>query len=150
MKPVLAPIIFSSVLFAAMFSRRTSAATPARRFPAPSLLPPLPPDPPWALPPLPPQTVAVKAGHRYEVVADVQAAQGVGITSAADKIIQALKLDDPSVRGIKNLERPGVGTVTRATLRVTTLVDGVFPLEQKLQTPGVGSCWIVSIKEVAP
>jgi hypothetical protein len=153
-KSVLAPIIFSSALFAAAFSRRSSAAPPPWTPPAPSKLPPFPtstphvPDPPWALPPIPPQTIAVKAGPRYEVVADVQGAQGVSLTSAAGKILDALQLDDPSLKGYKNLERPGVGEVTRVTLRVTPLVDNSFPLETKLQTPGVGSCWVVSIKDV--
>lgn len=156
MKSVLAPVIFSSVLFAAAFSRKPSTGAPPWTPPAPTKLPPFPtgmpkkvPDPPWALPPLPPMMINVTAGHRYEVVADVQAAVGVGMTSAAGKILDALQLSDPSLKGFKNVERPGVGTCTRVTLQVTPLVDGSFPLDQKLSTPGIGSCWVVSIKEVA-
>lgn len=153
-KSVLAPIIFSSALFAAAFSKRSSAAPPPWVPPAPSKLPPFPssppsvPDPPWALPPPVPQMIAVKAGRRYEVVADVQGADGVGLTTAAKKILEALQLDDPSLKGYKNVERPGAGEVTRVTLRVTPLVDGAFPIDTKMQTPGVGTCWVVSIKDV--
>lgn len=157
MKSALAPVIVSSILFAALFGRRATAEhapRPPPRLPAPSTLPPLPwggssvPDPPWALPPIPPQMVHVKAGHRYKVVADVQAAQGVGMQRAARGILDALKLDDPSIGGIKNLDRPGVGEVTRVTLRVTPTVDGSFPIETKMRTPGIGTCWLVSIQEV--
>lgn len=156
---VLASLIFSSALFAAMFSKRTSASPPPWSPPDGSQLPPMGPPfppggvpaPPWALPapvPTPPSMVAIKAGRRYEAVVDVQAADGVGLRSAATKIIDALKLDDPSLKGYKNVERPGVGEVTRVTLRVTSLIDNSFPLETRLQTPGVGSVWLVSVKDV--
>jgi hypothetical protein len=160
-KSVLAPIIFSSALFAAAFSRRVSPAAPPWTPPAPSNLPPpfpspLPPlgvpAPPWALPPLPPppppKMIAVKAGHRYEVVADVQSAEGVSTSSAAKQILDALHLADPERKGYENVDRPGVGEVTRVKLRVTTLVDHSFPLDTLIRIAGVGSIWVVSIKDV--
>jgi hypothetical protein len=94
--------------------------------------------------------IAVKAGRRYEVVADVQGANGVSLSSAAKRILEALRLDDPSLKGYKDVQRPGAGEVTRVTLQVTPLVDNAFPIDTKMQTPGVGTCWVVSIQEVSP
>lgn len=164
-KAALAPLIFSTVLFAALFNRRSNASPPPYGPPAPSNLPPPPTDgdefyPPGSIPTAPtvpteppkpratPKTAKVQALHRYEVVADVLPVKGVGLQSAASKILDSLRLEDPDVKGYKTVEREGVGKVTRVTFRVNSLINNEFPLDTQQSTAGVGSVWVVSIKDV--
>lgn len=149
----LASIIFSSALFAAAFSRRSGAAPlPPWGPPAPSKLPNVPTVPTVPTeqpePRATPKTAKVQALHRYEVVADVLPVKGVSLTTAATKILDSLRLDDPSLKGYKTVEREGVGEVTRVTFTVNSLINNEFPLERQLSTAGVGSVWVVSIKDV--
>ncbi len=166
----LAGIVFSTALFAAAFSRRSTAVPPPWAPPAPSKLPPAPPPATTPQPPQPqpsnvpttpsvpteqprpratPKTVKIQALHRYEVVADVLPVDGVSLRSAAMKILDSLRLDDPSLeRSPTTVDRPGVGEVTRVTFRVNSLIDNEFSLDRQLSTAGVGSVWVVSIKDV--
>jgi hypothetical protein len=164
----LAPLVFSSFLFAALFGRRGRAALPPASPwgpPAPSNMPPPVTDgdefyPPGSVPTVPsvpteppqpratPKTVRVLALHRYEVVADLLPVDGVGLQSAAAKILDALRLDDSDLQSHKTVERAGVGKVTRVTFRVSSLINNEFPLDRQISTAGVGSVWVVSIKDI--
>lgn len=150
----LASLFFSSALFAAAFSSKSSKA--AKPYgppppPAPSRLPfPTTPTAPTE-PPKPratPETFKVQALHRYEVVADVLPVKGVGLTTAATKILDSLRLDDPSLKNYRTVDRAGVGEVTRVTFQVNSLINNEFPIDRQLSTAGVGSVWVVSIKDI--
>lgn len=162
-------VVFSSVLFAVFFQGKK--AEPAEPYgpppppvpygpplpPAPSNLPPLPdgpapapPNPPWPAPPLPPVVpstmVQLQAGKRYKATADIVAYEGVGLMSAAPKILKALNLKDGSLDGYTNATRDGVGKVTRVTFKVTAVANQSLPIEQEMPFVGVGRVWIVSVK----
>jgi hypothetical protein len=173
-KASLAPLLFSSVLFAALFGRREKESPPPPSPspmgpPLPPMGPPLPPmgppdasnlppidrmplppapSPSWPEPPRPPNTVHVQAGHRYRVIADVQAFSGVGLATAAQKLLAALQLDDVDLVDHETTERAGAGEVTRVTFDVTSLVDASFVLDTQITTGGAGNVWIVSVVEV--
>jgi len=179
-KEALAPLIFSTVLFAALFNRRSSAQPPPWSPPAPSNLPPpasggfdfyppgtiptpppgsfpipsplpVPTDPGWAAPPAPPAMASMLAGHRYDVVVDVRPEKGKGIIAAARAIVAAPRFADrfadASMPTFQDVERPGVGEVTRLRFSVTPLVDDAFPIDLEMPVPGAGSAWLVSITE---
>lgn len=152
MKATLGTLLFSSVVFAVLFGGRSRSALANPWQPAPSTLPPVPTVPSVPTePPKPratPKVVKVQALHRYEVVADVLPVDGVGLRAAAKQLLDSLRLDDPSVDGAAPVEREGVGKVTRVTLQVNSLINNEFPLDRQISTAGVGSVWIVSIKDV--
>jgi hypothetical protein len=156
MKATFATLLFSSALFAVLFGGRArggSAPPLANPWqPSPSNLPPVPTVPSVPTePPKPratPKTVKVQALHRYEVVADVLPVDGVSLRTAASKLLDALRLEDADLKGAEPLEREGVGKVTRVTFQVNSLINNEFPLDRQISTAGVGSVWIVSLKDV--
>lgn len=152
MKATFGTLLFSSVVFAVLFGGRSRSALANPWQPAPSTLPPVPTVPSVPTePPKPratPKVFAVQALHRYEVVADVLPVDGVSLTTAATKLLDSLRLDDAALKKIEPLERAGVGKVTRVTFQVNSLINNEFPLDRQISTAGVGSVWIVSIKDV--
>lgn len=156
-----AGVIFSSVLFAAMFSKRTAAALPPWGPPAPSNLPnpvppfpkgPPPPNPGWPEPPRPPRMQAIVAGRRYEVTADIKPMPGKGLMSAARAVMQSprfsQRFEKMSLGKYSDIDRPGVGEVTRLVFRVTPVVDDSFAIDTEHVIEGAGSVWIVSVNDV--
>lgn len=173
MKANIASIVLTSVFFGAFFSGRRGDAAPAPSSPpmgpplpppSPSNLPPLPgldpnanigsmpmppaPAPSWPQPPRPPNLVTVRAGHRYRVTADVQAFDGVGLATAAQRMLKTMNLSDSDLVDHENRDRPGAGEVTRVVFDVTTLADGSYPIDALISVAGAGNIWVVSVVEV--
>lgn len=146
---------FSTVLFAVLFSKRApaSSTTPAPwQPPASSALPPPPtvPSVPTEQPKprATPKTYKVQGLHRYEIVADLLPVDGVSIREAATKVLDSFRLDGAELKAVEPLERAGVGKVTRVTFTANSLINNEVPLDRQLSVAGVGSVWVVSIKDL--
>lgn len=95
-----------------------------------------------------PKTIKLTALHRYKVEADVLPVDGVGLKSAAEKILTALYLDDADLDNYRTVERAGVGEVTRVRFDVNSLINQEIALERQRSIAGVGSVWVISVKDI--
>lgn len=95
-----------------------------------------------------PREVKFIALSRYEIEADVLPVDGVGLRDVASKALAHLRFDDPTLKGYRTVDRPGVGKVTRVKFRANSLINNSIALDREYGIAGVGSVWLVAAKEL--